>query len=121
MARPAAVPYPYLPFFLKFACFLLWLCAPTLLNAQTISGTLQDPSGAVIAGGHIEITGGDLQQPLILTSDEQGKFASPALKPATYTLRVAQDGFEPLAKTVDLQKSVELKLVLAIAQLPEKV
>jgi len=116
MARPAAVPYPYLPFFLKFACFLLWLCAPTLLNAQTISGTLQDPSGAVIAGGHIEITGGDLQQPLILTSDEQGKFASPALKPATYTLRVAQDGFEPLAKTVDLQKSVELKLVLAIAQ-----
>jgi hypothetical protein len=116
MARPAAVPYSSLSYFLKLACFLLWLCAPTLLNAQTISGTLQDPSGAVIAGGHVEITGGALQQPLVLTSDDQGKFASPALQPATYTLRVVQDGFEPLVKTVDLQKSVELKLALAIAQ-----
>jgi hypothetical protein len=116
MARPAAVPRSSLSYFLKLACFLLCLCVPTLLNAQTISGTLQDPSGAVIAGGQIEITGGDLQQPLTLTSDDQGKFASPALQPATYTLRVVQEGFEPLVKTIDLQKSVELKLVLAIAQ-----
>ena len=71
---------------------------PTRLLAETISGTVQDPSGAVIAGARIEITGGDLTQPLVLASDGLGKFASPDLKPGTYSLRVTREGFEPLIK-----------------------
>jgi hypothetical protein len=103
-------------FLLKMALFLLWLMGPTWLRAETISGTIQDPSGAVIAGARIEITGGDLLQPVVLSSDGLGKFVAPDLKPGTYSVRVMRDGFEPFVKTVDLQKSVELKLALAIAQ-----
>src|ERR1017187_3715515 len=73
---------------LKAAVFLLCLMGPTGLLAETISGTIQDPSGAVIAGARIEITGGDLAQPVALTSDGVGKFASPDLKPGTYSVRV---------------------------------
>ena len=58
----------------------------------------------------------DLAQPVVLSSDGLGKFASPELKPGTYSVRVTRDGFEPLVKTVDLQGSVQLQLTLTIAK-----
>jgi hypothetical protein len=106
----------HFPSFLRAALFLLCLTGPAWLNAQTISGTVQDQSSAVVAVARIEITGGDLTQPVVLTSDGQGKFASPDLKPGTYSLRVTRDGFEPLVKTVDLQGAVQLNLVLTVAK-----
>ena len=98
------------------ALLVLWLMGSTGLRAETIFGTIQDPSGAVIAGARIEITGGDLAQPVVLTSDGLGKFVSPDLKPATYSVRVTRDGFEALVKTVDLRGAVKLQLTLTIAQ-----
>jgi hypothetical protein len=98
------------------ALFLIWLMAPAWLYGETISGTVQDPSGAFIAGARIEIVGGDLGQPVVLSSDEVGKFASPDLKPGMYTVRVARDGFELLVKTVDLHEPVQLQLTLTIAK-----
>jgi hypothetical protein len=103
------------------ALFLLCLIVPSGLYAQTISGTVHDPSGAVIAGARIEITGGDLTQPITLVSDGLGKFASSALKPGTYSVRVTREGFEPLIKSVNLQAAVELQLTLAIAKQQEVV
>src|SRR4030081_1364461 len=100
----------------KIALFLLCLMGPTWLRAETISGTIQDSSGAVIPGARIEITGGDLAQPVVTASDGLGKFASPELKAGTYSVRVTRDGFEPLVKTVDLRGTIQLQLTLAIAQ-----
>ncbi|HKF22364.1 MAG TPA: M1 family aminopeptidase [Candidatus Angelobacter sp.] len=100
----------------KVAVLLLGLAAPACLHAETISGTVQDPSGAVIPGARIEITGGDLAQAIVLSSDGQGKFSSPDLKLGTYSLRVTREGFEPLVKTIDVRGKVELDLRLAIAQ-----
>ena len=116
MPRPAVARQRHFFPALKILLLLLWLTAPAWLHAQTISGTVQDPSGAVVVGARIEITGGDLAQSLILSSDATGKFASPELKPGTYTVRVVQEGFEPLAKTVELQASVQVQLALTIAK-----
>ena len=44
----------------KLSVLLLCLAAPAWLYADTISGTVLDPSGAVIVGARVEITGGDL-------------------------------------------------------------
>jgi len=98
------------------ALFVLCLVGPTGLRAETISGTIQDPSGAVVAGAQIEITGGDLAQPVAFSSDGLGKFTSPDLKPGTYSVQVTRDGFEPLVRTVDLRGPVQLQLTLTIAQ-----
>jgi hypothetical protein len=98
------------------ALFLLCLLGPTRLHAETISGTILDPSGAVIASARIEITGENLAQAVILSSDGQGKFVSTDLKPGKYSIKVTCDGFEPLIKTVDLQGAVQIQLTLAIAQ-----
>jgi hypothetical protein len=103
----------YLP---ALVTLVLALLAPTSLHAQTISGTVLDPSGAVVAGAQIEITGQMLAQPIVLASDGLGKFASPDLKPGSYSLKVTRDGFETLTKNVDLKGAAELQLRLAIAQ-----
>jgi hypothetical protein len=96
---------------------------PVWLHAETISGTVQDPSGAVIAGARIEITGGGLTEPVVLSSDGLGKFTSPDLKPGTYSLRVTREGFEPLVKAVNVPGAgaVPLQLTLGIATQQEVV
>ena len=101
---------------LKLLLFSLLLSAPALLQASTISGTVQDPSNAVISGAGVEIAGGDLSQPILLSTDAVGKFVSPELKPGNYSVRITHQGFEPLAKTVILLESVELQLTLEIAE-----
>ncbi len=105
----------------KAALLLLCLSSTALLHAQTISGTVVDPSGAVIVGARIEITGGELAQPIALSSDARGMFLSPDLKPGNYSLRVTREGFEPLVKMVDLRERAELELKLAVAKQHEEV
>ena len=111
---------------LKTALFLLslagfWLTAATGLHAATISGTVKDPSGAVIVQARIEITGGALAQPLVFFSDGLGRFMSPDLKAGKYSLEATRDGFEPLVNSVDLAGPVELELTLRIARQQESI
>ncbi len=94
------------------ALLCLLLSAP--LYADTISGTVKDPSGGVVLGASIKITGGDLSQPLLLISDESGKFVAPNLRAGTYSLRVAKEGFDDLVTTVDLHGTADLPLNLTI-------
>jgi hypothetical protein len=96
--------------------FLLCLMGPAYLCSESISGAIVDPSGAVIVGARIEITGGDMVQPVVLSSDGLGNFTSPDLKPGTYSVRVMRDSFESQVKNVNLQGSVQLRFILAIAQ-----
>ncbi|HEV8486975.1 MAG TPA: carboxypeptidase regulatory-like domain-containing protein, partial [Blastocatellia bacterium] len=119
--RDATTRQLHSSFLLKLLLFLLGLVAPALVRSETISGTIQDPSGAVIVGAQIEITGGDLRQRVVLSSDGLGKFISPNLKLGTFLLRVTKDGFEPLVKTVELKAAAQLQLTLAVAQHQENI
>jgi hypothetical protein len=104
-------------FSLRTTIFLLSLMGPTHLQGHTISATIQDPSGAVVAEARVEVAGGDLAQPVVLSTDGLGKFVSPDLKPGSYTVRVTRDGFEPLVQAVNLQGSLQLQLTLNVAKL----
>jgi hypothetical protein len=103
-------------FHLLYAPILALLCLvpATRLRADTISGTVKDPSGAVVTGARIEITGGNLSQPLVLASDDSGKFAAPNLNAGKYSIRVAKGGFDDLVTTVDLHGTADLPLSLTI-------
>jgi Peptidase family M1 domain/Carboxypeptidase regulatory-like domain len=95
------------------ALFLLSL-APNL-QADSLSGTVKDPSGAIIVGARIEISSPTLAQPLVFTSDNSGRFTAPDLKSGKYELRVTKDGFEVLTITVDLSGTADLPLNLVVA------
>lgn len=93
----------------------LFLAFTASLRADTLSGTVKDPSGAVVSGARIELAGGNLTQPLALTSDSSGKFTAPDLAPGKYSIRVTKTGFEELSSTVDLHGTADLPLTLTIA------
>ena len=93
---------------------LLSASLTTPLRADTISGTVKDPSGAVVAGARIEISGSALAEPLVLTSDDTGKFVAANLSAGKYSVRVAKEGFDELLTTVDLHGTADLPLSLTI-------
>ena len=100
---------------LAVAILLSSLALPAHVYASALSGTIKDPSGAVIPGAHIQITGDNLVQPVETTSDATGKFLSPDLKPGKYTLRVTKEAFEDLVKTIEVSETTQLELTLEIA------
>ena len=97
-----------------FAILLALFALASPLRADTLSGTVKDPSGATVSGARIEISGPALPQPIILTSDAAGKFIAPNLPAGTYNLKVQKDGFDLLTTTVDLHGTTDLPLTLAI-------
>ena len=101
----------------RAAAFLaiLGLAMAAPLRGDTISGTVKDPSGAVVAGAHIVISGGKLSQPVVLASDEAGKFLAPNLDAGKYSVEVAKDGFDVVVTEVELKGTAELELKLKIA------
>ncbi len=94
---------------------LVCLGLATQLRADTLSGTVKDPSGGVVIGARIEITGGNLAQPLVLSSDESGKFVTPNLDAGKYSVRVAKEGFDEIVTAVDLHGVADLALKLTMA------
>src|SRR6185437_9759320 len=96
---------------LKYAAWVcvlaaLLLCLGSLqgaLNAQTstgqITGTITDPSGAVIAGAKVDLTNVLTQQVWSLTSNASGNFVFPDVVAGTYFLRVSKSGFETYNQT----------------------
>jgi Carboxypeptidase regulatory-like domain len=98
--------------------FFVALAWPAAASAQTgtLHGQVTDPSGAVVPGAAISLTGG--AQPLQTKSGADGQFAFRSIAPATYTVSVTAKGFAPLtipSFTLAAGQAKELNLPLAIA------
>ena len=83
------------------SCLLLmvfgtWPCAN--LNAQLtrgfISGTITDPSGAVIVRAHVEITNAGTNEEREMATNQAGVYRFVALEPGAYTLEFSSTGFQ---------------------------
>jgi Carboxypeptidase regulatory-like domain len=76
---------------------VLTLFASIRVNAQavgaTLSGTVSDPSGAIITGAQIAIRNKGTDVTRTLTSDSSGFYSAPNLLPGTYEVTVTATGF----------------------------
>src|SRR5262245_26309867 len=87
----------------SLAALFLVAAFPALGRAQTdqgkLTGTVIDTTGAFVAGATVTVknerTGQERTQP----SSSAGLFLIPNLKPSTYTIRAAKDGFTPVEYT----------------------
>jgi hypothetical protein len=85
-------------------------------STGTISGTVLDPSGAVIAGAQVRLLGtetGEVAREL--TSAADGAFSAPLLRPSAYTVEVIAAGFKKLMRsgiTLRVDDQVSLRLTL---------
>lgn len=77
-------------------CSVLFLLA-TLLHASptgSISGTLKDPSGAVVPGAKLTLTSKSTGVHMTATSNENGSYQFLQLAPSEYTLTAEANGFK---------------------------
>ena len=88
--------------FHKTIVFVLWLaaavCLPTCLSAQVdtggVTGTVTDQSGAVVPGAKITLTNNATSVTETTESTATGTYSFSGMRPATYTLRAEQRGFQ---------------------------
>jgi len=90
-------------------------------NAQTggssISGTVVDPSGAVVANASIEIHNAVSGFDRTTTTDSQGRFSFPNVPFNPYHMTVTATGFAQYAQDVEIRSAlgVNVKISLAVA------
>src|ERR1700720_4326661 len=101
------------------AVFAALLLLPGITMAQSIvtgaiSGTVTDPSGAVIVGANLTLKNPGTGESLTTASNGTGGFQFTLLQPGTYTLTVAQSGFKQASESVDVHlgqiSTVNLKM-----------
>lgn len=94
-------------------------------SSGSISGQVRDSSGGAVAGAHVRIsgteTGGLVRE---LTTNQDGMFTAPLLRPLVYTVEVSAAGFKTLSRTgivLRVDDTLELKLTLEIGSASESV
>ena len=103
------------------ALFLLssaFVLAQTTISTGSIVGTVTDPSGAVLGGAKVLISNKGTNQVITTTTTSSGSFASGALTPGDYTVRVEALGFTTAQETVVVQvnTTASANIRLAVGQ-----
>src|SRR6185295_16356387 len=65
----------------------------------TVSGTVTDPTGAVIAGAEVILTSAATKLSRTTTSNSEGLYRFEAVDPATYSVKVTATGFGAIVNT----------------------
>src|SRR5580693_7541368 len=105
--------------FLKIlSLFLFLLVSPVIVNAQsnsgTISGTVADPSAAVVANATIEIHNPVSGLDRTTTTDSSGAFNFPNVPFNPYHLSVTAAGFAPYSQDVDVRSGVPVNVKVSL-------
>jgi hypothetical protein len=77
--------------------------AQSTVGTGSITGTVTDPTGAVVGGAKVSITNTGTGQSLNLTASGSGAYASGALDPGTYKVRVSAPGFNSVSETITVE------------------
>src|SRR5262245_44815779 len=111
------------------AVSLVVLGSPPSVSAQTtsasVSGIVQDPQGGVLPGVTVTLTSRTQGNVLNAVTDDGGRFVFPIVRPDTYSLQVALQGFKTLERTnVVVNANDKLNagtLTLEVGQMSEEV
>ena len=108
---------------------LALLLSPSFAHAEaggassSITGTVADPTGAVVPGATVQIQNPVSRFDRSTTTDDAGKFTFPNVPLNPYHLTVNLAGFAPYAQDVDVRSAVPLvlKITLQISSTAENV
>lgn len=85
-----------------FATVLLFgaaACLQAQSDRGTITGTVQDASGAVVPGAVVTLTNTLTGATMKIPTNDAGDYTAPQLPPGVYTVRVEKEGFRPASLT----------------------
>jgi hypothetical protein len=109
--------FTYLSLFLVLfvPLFALPIYSPAQVVSGTISGTVTDPSGAVISDAYVVIHNDDIGVQRALTTSATGTFTAPAIPIGSYTISVDATGFGIYKRTgITLTVGQTLNLTLSL-------
>ncbi len=90
--------------------------AQTTISTGSIQGTVTDPSGAVVGGAKVTIRNKGTNQTSATTTNFSGSYASGALIPGSYEVRIEVRGFQtvviPLTVQVNVTSTANARLTL---------
>lgn len=84
--------------------------AQSIGNAGSITGTVVDPTGAVVPGAKVEISNPVSQYFRTTTSDSAGRFNFPNVPNNRYHLTATRSGFAPNSQDVEVRSTVPVSL-----------
>ena len=88
---------------------------PAQLTRGTILGTVQDPTGAVVANATVRITNSETGLERSTTTSSDGIYRFPGVEPGVYTVKFTATGFgEAQVKNVSVSTSQEVTLNQAL-------
>jgi len=98
------------------------LVIPSMMSAQgyfaTLSGTMTDPSGAVIPGAKVTLLDQEKGYQFNATTDSSGRYLFRSIAPGLYTVSAEMPGFEKIVRTgirVEINDNATANLTLKIA------
>ena len=102
---------------IAFGCALF----PASIAAQqitaTVTGTINDPAGAVVPGATVTITSIDTGLVKTATTGDNGNYTVAFLQPGSYNIAVSKTGFETLTKeniTLEVAQTAGINLTLGV-------
>jgi hypothetical protein len=92
-------------------------------KSRGLRGSVEDTSGAVIAGAQITVTTQDGKTAAKGNTDNSGNFHFVDLTPGSYSVSVAKDGFREVRRSVKVGPTahVSLRIVLPVAAVAENI
>jgi hypothetical protein len=114
--------------FRKMRLFAVVVFFVAQVHAQTtnglVTGTVTDPSGAVVFGAEINLTNEDTGLQRTTTANESGTYVVPQLPPGTYTVSAKAEGFAIQSRRnvrLDVNQSVTLDFKLTTASVSQTI
>jgi hypothetical protein len=83
-----------------------WLASQTTVSTGSIVGTVADPQGAVVPNARVTITDKSTAHAITVQTTSAGTYASGALAPSQYVVRVEAQGFKTVEETMIVQVGV---------------
>jgi hypothetical protein len=97
-----------------YLAFSLSVYAQSGGNSTSVTGTVSDPSGAVVANATIEIRNPVSEFSRSTTTDSSGKFSIPNVPFNPYHVTVTAQGFNPYSQDIDVRSSVPVNLGIGL-------
>lgn len=111
-----------MPIGLLLSCAaLLSVCAEGPERA-TLTGSVADPSHAVIPGARIELTNAETSEVTTALTDHQGRYTVSALRAGSYSVSIEAAGFDRFARAgvmLTSEETVRLNVTLEVAMAAE--
>jgi hypothetical protein len=83
-------------------------------STSSIMGTVQDPTGAMVAGALITLSHTASAERRTVHTDEKGNFLMKSLSPGLYSIRIESPGFASFTKAFALGRNRDFKLAATL-------